>query len=164
MSDDPAPIMPTSQKLTLGDRIRGIANQLRQESEIQIKATSRILGAAAELVQNHDQLIDEVVEMVEEDLDQQGNSQTSKTYTVEELQNQFKTLKEAKVHFGIKANGWAALAAKLNEQSGNPVSPSPLSQDPVVQRLEAIEQEVQAIRGDVNQILSLLTLALKDHK
>ncbi|MBE9102330.1 hypothetical protein [Vacuolonema iberomarrocanum] len=164
MSDDPSPIMPTSQKLTLGDRIRGLASQLRQENDVQIKATSRILGAAAQLAQNHDQLIDEVVEMVGEDLDQRVNAQPSETYTVEGLQQQFKTFKAAKAHFGIKANSWATLATKLSEPVGNPSSPFPQSQDAVVQRLEAIEQDVQAIRGDVKQILSLLTLVLKDPK
>jgi D-aminopeptidase len=102
MSDDPAPIIQTSRKPTLGDRIRGIANQLREKSEVQIKATSRILGAAAQIAQNHDQLIDEVVEMVEEDLDQQAQVQPSEPYTVEKLQQQFKTLKDAKAHFGVK--------------------------------------------------------------
>jgi hypothetical protein len=64
MSNDPPPMTQPVPKLSLGDRIRGIANQLRQENDVQIKATSRILGAAAQIAQNHDHLIDEVVEMV----------------------------------------------------------------------------------------------------
>ncbi len=158
MSGDQAPIIQTSQKPSLGDRIRGIAQQLRQESEVQIKATSRILGAAAQIAQNHDQLIDEVVEMVEEDLDQQAQAKASEPYTAEKLQQQFKTLKEAKAHFTVKASSWVALASKLNEQPTSSSSSAPRSQDSVIQRLNAIEREVQTMRGDMNQILNLLNL------
>lgn len=158
MSNDPAPSIQTSRKPTLGDRIRGIANQLREESEVQIKATSRILGAAAQIAQNHDQLIDEVVEMVEEDLDQQAQVQPSEPYTVEKLQQQFKSLKDAKAHFGIKASSWATLASKLNEHPTSSSSPRSRSHDPLIQRLEAIECEVQVLRGDIDQVLKLLNL------
>jgi chromosome segregation ATPase len=158
MSNDPASIIQISGKSTLGDRIRGIASQLREESKVQIKATSRILGAAAQIAQNHDQLIDEVVDMVEEDLDQQEQTQHSEPYTVEKLQQQFKTLKDAKAHFGVKASSWAALASKLNKQSASTGLPTPRhqDQDPVIRRLEVIEHEVQALRGEINQVLSLL--------
>jgi hypothetical protein len=161
MSNDPTSITQTFQKSTLGDRIRGIASQLRQESEVQIKATSRILGAAAQIAQNHDQLIDEVVEMVEEDLNQPAQRQLPEPYTAKKLQQQFKTLKDAKTHFGVKASGWAALASKLNGQPAKSSLATPQSQDPVVQRLEAIEQEVQAMRSDINQIHNLLSLVLE---
>lgn len=161
MSEEPSPLIQTSRKPTLGDRIRGIANQLRDESEVQIKATSRILGAAAQIAQNHDRLIDEVVEMVEEDLDQQAQVQPSEPYTVEKLQQQFKTLKDAKAHFGIKASSWATLASKLNEQPTNSGSSGSRSQDPLIRRLEAIEHEVQALRGDINQALNLLNLIVE---
>ncbi len=156
MSDDPAPIIQPPQKSTLGDRIRDIANKLRQESEVQVKATSRILGAAAQIAQNHDQLIDEVVEMVEEDLDQQAQQLSSEPYTVEKLQQQFKTLKDAKAHFGVKASSWAALASKLNGQATTPASSGSRPEDALIQRLDAIEQEIQAIHGDINQVLNLL--------
>lgn len=158
MSNDSVPIIRPSSKPTLGDRIRGIANQLRQESEVQIKATSRILGAAAQIAQNHDQLIDEVVEMVEEDLVQQGEPQSSEPYTVEQLQQQFKTLKAAKAHFNLKASSWAALSSRLNEQTPNSVSPASQPQDSSTQRLDAIEREIQAMRGDINQVMNLLSL------
>jgi len=35
-------------------------------------------------------------------------------------------------------------------------------QDIVAQRLDAIEQELQLLRGDINQVLSLLTLLVDD--
>lgn len=156
MSDEPIPIISTPEKSALGDRIRSIANHLRQESEIQIKATSRILGAAAQIAQNHDQLIDEVVEMVEEDLDRQA--QAAESYTAEKLQQQFKTLKDAKAHFDVKASSWVALAIKLNEQLASFRSSTPQTQDSVVQRLETIEREVKTVREDMSQVLNLLNL------
>lgn len=161
MSDDLASIVPASHKPTLGDRIRSIASQLRQEDNLQIKATSRILGAAAKLAENHDRLIDEVVEMVEEDLDQHAQQgQQPASYTAEQLQQQFKKLSDAKAHFGIKASSWANLASKLNNQAkSSPVAASPkpnTSQDTVAQRLEAIEHEMQMLRGDINRAVALL--------
>lgn len=155
MSDHSISTLRSTKKESLGDRIRNIANQLRQEDQIQIKATSRILGAAAQIAQNHDRLIDEVVEMVEEDLNQSVQA-IQASYTPETLQQQFKSLKDAKAHFGVKASSWVALAAKLNGQS-TPSNPShPHAQEPIIQRLEAIEESIQAMRGDINQILMLL--------
>jgi hypothetical protein len=161
MSNDPASLISTARTNSLGDRIRDIAQQLRQENSVQIKATARILGAAAQIAQNHDFLIDEVVEMVEEDLDQQAQAQTAQPYTAEQLKKQFKTLKDAKAHFGITASSWAALAAKLNEQPINTDSPAGPSPDAVSQRLDAIEQEIQTLRGDIHQVINLLTLIAK---
>ncbi|HEY9664911.1 MAG TPA: hypothetical protein V6C65_41255 [Allocoleopsis sp.] len=164
MSDDSALTVSTSRTSKLGDRIRDIASQLRQEDEVQIKATSRILGAAAQLAENHDRLIDEVVEMVVEDLDRQA--QQPAPYTVEQLQQQFKKLGDAKAHFGIKASGWANLVSKLNEQAtpSPPAATSPQptpTQDAVFQRLEAIEQEMQMLRGDINRAMALLELIVE---
>lgn len=102
----------TQSKATLGNQIRSIADRLKQETEVQIKATSRILDAAAQISQNHERLINEVVEMVEEDLEQE-----SQIYNVDILKQQFKTLREAKGHFNLKVNSWEALANKLNEPS-----------------------------------------------
>lgn len=177
MSDDSVSNIQTSRTPTLGDRIRGIADQLKEESDIQIKTTSRILGAAAKIAQNHDHLIDEVVEMVEEDLDQQTHTESSKSYTVEQLQKQFRTIKDAKAHFNIKANGWAALASKLNEQlansnsqtskpqtnerSNNSSSQASKLQNSVIQRIESIEHEIQVIGGDVKQVINLLNLIVE---
>lgn len=178
MSDDLVPIIPVSRSLTLGDRIRNVANQLRQESAVQIKATSRILSAAAKIAENHDHLIDEVVEVVEEDLDQQSQLPQPESYTVEQLKQQFGKLSDAKAHFGVKAASWAALASKLNEQAAsshletNPktdpktdsTSPQPnstRSQDSVLQRLDAIESEIRTLRGDINQALKLLDFLVK---
>ncbi|WP_199313537.1 hypothetical protein [Leptolyngbya sp. FACHB-671] len=144
---------------------------------MQIKATSRILGAAAKIAQNHDQLIDEVVEMVEEDLDKQTHTESSKPYTVEQLQKQFKTIKDAKAHFNIRANSWAALVSKLNEQSANSNSQTSKPQtnkrsansgsqasklqDSTIQRIESIEHEIQVIRRDVKQVINLLNLIVE---
>jgi len=166
MSDSLVPSNSASRKPTLGDRIRNVANQLRQESDVQIKATSRILSAAAKIAENHDHLIDEVVEMVEEDLDQQAQAPKPEPHTVEQLKKQFGKLSDAKAHFGIKATSWAALVSKLNEQS-NPSDPttsqpsSSFSQDSVLQRLDAIEHEIQTMRGNMEQALKLLDLIVK---
>ena len=149
-------------KSALGDRIRSIAGQLRQESQVQIRATSRILGAAAKLAVNQDHLIDEVVEMVEADLNQEAHaSQIATVYTVKHLKQQFGKLNEAKAYFGFKASSWSALADKLNETHSTPDSSYPSERTDqthadIPQRLTAIEQELQVIRKDINQALKLL--------
>lgn len=160
MNNDLAPIIQTGRKPTAGDRIRSIANQLRQESDVQMKLTARILGAAAQISQNHDHLINEVVEMVEEDLNQQLQPNLSEPYTVEQLKKQFKTFKDARAYFGLKVVSWIDLASKLNEQ---PISAAPLissSENTVSQRLAAIEQEIQMMRGEINQLLKRLETRL----
>lgn len=107
----------TQRKPKLGDKIRNIADKLKQETEVQKKATSRILGAAAQISANHEQLINEVVEMVTEDLDQQTQVYQKDIYTVEILKKQFKTLREASHNFKLKATSWESLAKKLNDTS-----------------------------------------------
>ena len=161
MSDDLTSSIQPAQNLTLGDRIRGIANQLRQENDVQIKATARILGAAAQIAQNHDRLIDEVTEMVEEDLNQQEQVHACEPYTVEHLQRQYPTLKDAKAHFGIKASSWVALVSKLNQEPINSGSPVTQPHDSLLTRLEVIEREVKAMRTDIHQILNLVSLMVK---
>jgi chromosome segregation ATPase len=166
MTSELTPIVSMAQTPTLGDRIRTIASQLRQEDNVQIKATSRILGAAAKLAENHDRLIDEVVEMVESDLDRAAYALESKTYSVNQLKQQFKTLKSAKAHFGIKANGWEALVAQLNNSSNMPDvvktsqttkrASASLTKGSVDQRLENIEHEIQHMREEIHQVLHLL--------
>ncbi|MER3478338.1 MAG: hypothetical protein C4287_20070 [Leptolyngbya sp. ERB_1_2] len=164
MNESSSAIDKTVSQGTMGDRIRAIADQLRQETSLQIKATSRILGAAAQISENHDRLIDQVVEMVEEDLEQHTQSSKLEVFTIEQLQQQFNTLKQAKAHFEIKANSWVTLVDKLNQQilkqqttdprsNANPVS--------VFQRLDAIENELQAVRTDLNQTLRILEEILK---
>jgi ABC-type transporter Mla subunit MlaD len=148
-------IVSTTPKPKLGDRIRGIADQLRQETGVQIKATSRILGAAAQLAERHDQLIDAVVDMVEQDLDQQLQER-SPTHTVEQLQQQFKTLKQAKDHFGVKASSWATLVTKLNAESGRNSPPNSQAEGPFLQRLESLEIEVKEMRADLAQIHAVM--------
>lgn len=152
---------------SLGDRIRAVAQQLRQEEQVQIQATSRILGAAAQLAENNDRLVGEVVAMVEEDLDQKPHR-----YTVEGLKQQFGRFKAAKAHFGYSARGWDSLVQQLNAQGpfAKPSAVQATKKTPLpetspemhpevrqeAQRLEAIELEIRAMRSDIEQILELL--------
>lgn len=158
MNDDSSSMVKRTTQGTAGDRIRRIADQLRQETSLQIKATSRILGAAAQIAENHDRLIDEVVEMVEEDLEQQTQRQAGETVTVEQLKGQFKKLEQAKAYFGVKAKTWAMLAEKLNHRTP---SPSNATEVPISLRLDEIEQELKVLRADLTQALDLLALILK---
>jgi len=158
MSDDSS-IVKAGIKETLGDRIRSIADQLKQETNLQIKATSRILGAAAQISENHDRLIDEVVEMVEEDLEQASQTQVVQMVTIEQLKQQFKTLNQARTHFNIKTKSWVALVDKLNEQKA--ISDASHDEIPVPQRLAQIEGDLKALRTDLNQVLNLLNLLLE---
>lgn len=153
MGQDTVSIVSDSRPPTLGDRLRGIAQELRQETDTQIKATSRILGAAAMIAQNHDQLIGEVVEMVKEDLDR---GQSVVTYSVAVLKQQFKTLKAAKAHFGIKANSWDTLAAKLNEGNSYTADVLDPCQDEISRRLGEVEAAVKSLQASVDQVLGLL--------
>ncbi|MBD2353734.1 hypothetical protein H6G41_03685 [Tolypothrix sp. FACHB-123] len=115
MSKKSVPTQRTQNKPKLGDQIRSIADRLKQETDVQIKATSRILGAAAQISENYDKLVDEVVDMVEEDLNQQLQITQKYFYTADILKQKFKTLREAKAHFQLKVNSWESLAKKLNE-------------------------------------------------
>ncbi|AFY30902.1 hypothetical protein [Calothrix sp. PCC 7507] len=115
MSKESVPTQRTQRKPKLGDQIRSIADRLKQETDVQIKATSRILGAAAQISENYDKLVDEVVDMVEEDLNQQLQISQKYLYTADILKQKFKTLREAKAHFQLKVNSWESLAKKLNE-------------------------------------------------
>ncbi|WP_088892872.1 hypothetical protein [Leptolyngbya ohadii] len=166
--DNAGAIIPTtvSRQETLGDRIRQVADRLNQETQIQIKATSRILGAAAQIAQNHDRLIDEVVDMVEEDLAQQKDFNQN-SYTVDRLKREFKSLNEAKSHFDIKANSWANLADKLNQsKSANADSKqtkrsskktdTPLVNSAIGERLDKIEAEMQSLRTDLAMALEAI--------
>jgi hypothetical protein len=117
MSKKSASTIGTQRKAKLGEQIRNIADRLKKETEVQIKATSRILGAAAQISENHDRLINEVVDMVEEDLNQQNQMYQKEIYTVDILKKQFKTLREAKEHFKLKATSWESLTHKLNDPS-----------------------------------------------
>ncbi|MBW4687388.1 MAG: hypothetical protein KME40_20310 [Komarekiella atlantica HA4396-MV6] len=116
MSKESVSTIGNQSKAKLGEQIRNIADRLKQDNEVQTKATSRILGAAAQISENHDRLINEVVDMVEEDLNKQTQTY-QKIYTVEILKQQFKTLREAKNHFKLKATSWESLTKKLNDSS-----------------------------------------------
>lgn len=140
----------------LGDRIRDIADQLKQETYVQIKATSRILGAAAQISENHDRLIEEVSDMVQEDLDQAPDLVSTEPVVVEQLKQRFKTLAQAKVHFDIKANSWLALTEKINEREKTP--PPNLEKSCMSQQLESIDIDLKALRTDLNQVMNVLTM------
>jgi hypothetical protein len=112
--------LPTTQKqgkAGLGDQIRSIADRLKQETDVQIKVTSKILGAAAQIAENHDRLISEVVDMVESDLNVEKQVSPKYIYTVDILKQQFKTLRNAKAHFNLKVISWESLVNKLNAAS-----------------------------------------------
>jgi gas vesicle protein len=117
MSNKSTSTTRNQRKPKLGEQIRNIADKLKQETEVQIKATSRILGAAAQISENHERLINEVVDMVEEDLNQQTRTYQKEIYTVNILKQQFKTLREAKDNFQLKTNSWESLANKLNNSA-----------------------------------------------
>jgi hypothetical protein len=151
----------TQRKQKLGDRVRTIADRLKQETEVQIKATSRILGAAAQIAENHDRLIDEVVDLVEEDIDGQTHARQTNIYTVDLLKQQFKTLNEAKNRFGIKAKSWVELVNKLNNLSISERSSGKQSQISVTERLDVIESELKIIRNHLGEIAILLKQLLE---
>jgi hypothetical protein len=54
--------------------MKAIAKDLRNETNEQVKATARILDAAAQIAQNYDNLVNEVAEMVGEDLEAGGGA------------------------------------------------------------------------------------------
>jgi len=148
-------ITQTTKKQSIGNQIRSIADRLKQETSLQIKATSRILGAAAQIAENHDNLVDEVVGMVEQDLDRQVHQ--SQAYSVEALKQHFKTLGNAKAHFGLKAASWAALAEKLSSVPVKKFEFDEQVQGSTSQRIEVIEQELKIMQSDIKQILALVT-------
>ena len=116
--------LPTTQKQNkarLGDQIRSIADRLKQETDVQIKATSKILGAAAQIAENHDRLISEVVDMVESDLNLEKQVSQKHIYTVDILKQQFKTLRDAKAQFDLKVSSWESLVNKLNAASSQTI-------------------------------------------
>jgi predicted transcriptional regulator len=156
MSQELVPISSTQHTRTLGERVRKIADKLREETDLQIKVTSRILGAAAKISENHEHLIDEVVDMVEDDLAQNVDTYTTNTYTVEALKKKFKTLGEAKQYFDLKANSWLALAEKLNRYSNQQIMSAEIPKMLIIERLDVIENELKVLRLETSQILALV--------
>jgi hypothetical protein len=161
VTQEPTAIARKQHKQKLGDRVRTIADRLKQETEVQIKATSRILGAAAQIAENHDRLIDEVVDMVEEDIDRQTHARQTNIYTVDLLKQQFKTLSEAKERFGIKAKSWVELVNKLNNLSIPSQLSGKQSQTSVPERLDIIENELKIMRDRLDEIAILLKQLLE---
>jgi arginine decarboxylase len=130
----------SQEKATIGEKIRQIADRLKQETSIQIHATAQILGAAAQISVNHDRLIDEVVEMVEEDL----SKETEPPISVQNLKQQFKTFAKAKAHYGLKARSWVDLVNQLNRKST--LVSSPVSQPtPLIDALQATMQHSKTV-------------------
>ncbi|BAZ42129.1 hypothetical protein NIES4101_80970 [Calothrix sp. NIES-4101] len=143
-------------KTKLGDKIRNIADRLKQETEVQIKATSRILGAAAQISDNHEKLIHEVVEMVEEDIERQQQMYQKNVdqdiyqdiYTVDILKKKFKTLREAKEKLQVKAASWESLVNKLNVSSSPKLLPANKSQ-PVQKSESDVMEEMKGLTIDL---------------
>ncbi|WP_107666526.1 hypothetical protein [Cyanothece sp. BG0011] len=147
-----------TKKSSISETIRTIADQLQQETKIQIKATSHILAAAAQIAENHDQLIDEVVDVVMEDLDKES-PETQIVYTINDLKQQYQKLRNAKSALGIKANSWQSLVDKLNskvklENQNNSISEPSLSN--LSQRLLRIENEIKMIHLEINSLVVLV--------
>ncbi|MBE9036642.1 hypothetical protein [aff. Roholtiella sp. LEGE 12411] len=138
MSQKSVSTIGTQSKAQLGEQIRNIADRLKQETEVQIKATSRILGAAAQISENHDRLINEVVDMVEEDLNKETQAYQKDIHTIDILKQQFKTLRDAKDHFKLKATSWESLAKKLNDSSSKKFIPEtkPQSYQNIIEKFE----------------------------
>ncbi|MFZ9737178.1 MAG: hypothetical protein ACO3EZ_04120 [Prochlorotrichaceae cyanobacterium] len=155
-------ISSTQHPATLGERIRKIADELREETNLQIKVTSRILGASAKISENYERLIDEVVDMVEEDLNQETDIYTTDVYTVETLKKEFKTLEKAKKYFGLKASSWVSLVKKLNTSPHKEIIPSETPKVSVIDRLDIIEKDIQALRIETSQVLALLRQLILD--
>ncbi|NJK59848.1 MAG: hypothetical protein HC918_05795 [Oscillatoriales cyanobacterium SM2_1_8] len=139
---------------TMGDRLREVADRLTTEREVQIKATARILGAAAQMAQNHDRLIAEVSDMVQEDL----ATQTARR--VAQLQEEFGTLKAAKAHFGGKARSWQDLAAKWPSAVEVLALPAAVTEPPPTVSLESQLQELQVQVGQLQGQISVLQQAV----
>jgi arginine decarboxylase len=130
----------SQKKATVGEQIRQIADQLKQETSIQIHATAQILGAAAQISVNHDRLIDEVVEMVEEDL----SKETDPPVSAQNLKQQFKTFTQAKAHYGLKARSWVDLVNQLNRKSA--LASSLISQPtPLIAALQVTMQRSKTV-------------------
>jgi arginine decarboxylase len=130
----------SQKKATVGEQIRQIADRLKQETSIQIYATAHILGAAAQISVNHDRLIDEVVEMVEEDL----SKETEPPVSAQSLKQQFKTFAQAKARYGLKARSWVDLVNQLHRKSA--LVSSPVSQTtPLIAALQATMQRSKTV-------------------
>jgi hypothetical protein len=143
---------PSNSGSGLGDRIRNLTQRLRQEDEIQKKATAKILGAAAQMAQNYDRLVDEVVAVVETDL---ATHPQPPSFNIEKLKQQFKTLKAATDHYQVKANSWQKLVEKLN--NGTTVAAQTASESPPPNsRLDALTLEVRQLRQDMDFVLSAI--------
>jgi hypothetical protein len=92
--------------------------------------------------------------MAEEDLIQDSQEDAC---SVETLKNTFGTLREAKLHFGLKARSWKNLAQAINllpSQSDFAIDNSKAS---ILKQLNSIEVEIKAMHAEIRQILSLLT-------
>lgn len=60
---------PKGKKPSLGDRLRETADSIRESDKQTARAASRIVGAAAQIARNQDNLITEVADMARADLD-----------------------------------------------------------------------------------------------
>lgn len=79
------PPEPAPKRKGLVARLKDDIATLKTETEVQKKATARILGAAAQMSQNQEKLIDEVVDMVEDDLKKQKRIKGSRKRRTDSL-------------------------------------------------------------------------------
>ncbi|HAN46516.1 MAG TPA: hypothetical protein DCQ32_08195 [Cyanobacteria bacterium UBA8156] len=124
---------------TMGDRLREVADRLTAEREVQIKATARILGAAAQIAQNHDRLISEVSEMVQGDL---------AAWDVDRLKREFGTLKAACAHFGKTARRWQDLVAQLGTPTARLLPAAP----DLAGEVHQLQTQVRQLQAQVHQL------------
>jgi len=124
---------------SLGDRLREVADRLTAEREVQIKATARILGAAAQIAQNHDRLISEVSEMVQGDL---------AAWDIDRLKREFGTLKAACAHFGKNARRWQDLVAQLEPPRALP----PAAPPDLAAQVHRLQTQVQQLEDQVTTL------------
>ena len=144
------------QKKSIAKAVREIADNLKNETNIQVKATSKILSNAAKIAVNQDQLIDEIVDVVIEDLDTVQQTKESRLYIIGLLKKKYGTFHNAKSHLGVKARSWSALINKLNNQSIIENRNNNETKLSLNERLSSIETEIENINYRVDQLFVLL--------
>lgn len=140
------------------DKVRQVADELKVEDELQKRITARILGAAAQISNNHEHLIDEVAEVSRDDIDRIEALQSSPVHSVRQLKLKFKTLSQAKAHFGVTARSWKSLVEKLNSEVSELMPEGDKRQEQgTTERLAQIEQRLEQLQVDVQTILGIVS-------
>ena len=155
-----------SRKKRFSDSIRQTIDDLQAEDQLQTRITSRILGAAAQISDNHERLIEQVAEVARDDLEKM-EALSAQRHTPEGLKQEFQTLNCAKAHFEIKARSWSALAKKLNGTNDARQSPAQHSakaegkraerETELSERLARLEEKLEKMQADLSLVLQLLS-------